>query len=212
MHTEADGLTIFYTLDGTEPTDRSKRYTGPFTIKQSATLKARAFLDDEPEGDISARDFSVHLAAGMPVVGVSASDKTEWNKLSDLNYGKLNSGDAAWQAIPGDLDVEVHFNAPTTVSAVKFTTLRFTIARIYPPWKTEVYGSENGVDFTKLGAVSQMDQSHEQGRNKVETSVTFEPVRIKVLKLKAHSVNPIPDGHHAAGAKSRIFIDEIIVN
>lgn len=36
------GLPIHYTLDGSEPTGKSPRYTGPFPIQKTATVRARA--------------------------------------------------------------------------------------------------------------------------------------------------------------------------
>lgn len=45
-----ENLTIRYTTDGSEPTSSSNKYTGPFTIKKSATVRTRAF---SPEGRAS---------------------------------------------------------------------------------------------------------------------------------------------------------------
>ena len=42
---ETPGANIFYTTDGSEPTELSQPYTIPVTISQTTTLKARAFLD-----------------------------------------------------------------------------------------------------------------------------------------------------------------------
>ncbi len=39
------GATIYYTVDGTEPTTESAQYNGPFTVSASATVKARARLN-----------------------------------------------------------------------------------------------------------------------------------------------------------------------
>ncbi|NJK84325.1 MAG: hypothetical protein HC912_11610 [Saprospiraceae bacterium] len=41
-----DSLDIHYTLDGSEPTRQSPRYTAPFNIEQSTTLQARAYTRD----------------------------------------------------------------------------------------------------------------------------------------------------------------------
>jgi N-acetyl-beta-hexosaminidase len=34
---------IRYTLDGSEPTDDSQRYAGPFVVEKACTVKARTF-------------------------------------------------------------------------------------------------------------------------------------------------------------------------
>jgi hypothetical protein len=39
---------VRYTTDGSEPTAGSPRYTGPFTLRQSATVRARSFVDGRP--------------------------------------------------------------------------------------------------------------------------------------------------------------------
>lgn len=46
MEAAFDNLAIHYTLDGTEPTRQSPRYTQPLTIAQSATLVTRAYTTD----------------------------------------------------------------------------------------------------------------------------------------------------------------------
>jgi hypothetical protein len=39
---------VRYTLDGSEPTAASPRYTGPFTLRASTTVRARSFVDGRP--------------------------------------------------------------------------------------------------------------------------------------------------------------------
>lgn len=43
--TAESGATIYYTTDGSEPSDQSTQYTGPFTVSTTTTVKAKAYVN-----------------------------------------------------------------------------------------------------------------------------------------------------------------------
>ncbi len=55
MLSRTEGAAIHYTLDGSEPTEASPLYTGPVTITESCTIKARAFLEGMPPSPVVSR-------------------------------------------------------------------------------------------------------------------------------------------------------------
>ncbi len=215
MKTEANGLAIRYTLDGTDPTLESTPYTGEFLLNQSAVVKARAFKGTEEAGNISTLSFPVHKAKDAEVIYHTAYNKRKNGggdrALIDYNYARLNVGDANWQRFSGDMEVDIVFPENREVEKVSLTGLRFTISGVYTPQKVEVSGSEDGVNFKPLGETAQLQESHTQGRNKVTTVVNFEKTNVKALRIKAKSVAPIPAGHHRAGERSKIYVDEVVV-
>ncbi|MEQ6120108.1 family 20 glycosylhydrolase [Reichenbachiella sp. MALMAid0571] len=215
MKTEVEGLDIYYTLDGSIPTMNSNKYESTFPIDKTTVIKATTFLDGVQIGNISEMSFPVHKAYGAQVVYNSPTSKQKStagvSALVDLNYAKLNAGDPAWQGINGDVELDVVFDTLTEIEKFKMTTLRMTISGIYLPENVEVYGSKDGKSFTKLGETEQILASHTQGRNKVTTEVSFPKTIVKAMRIKAKSVNPIPEGHHRAGSASRISIDELVV-
>ena len=58
LFTETDGAEIRYTLDGSEPTENSKLYTGPFTIDDTTTIKAKAFKTDWFDSETATATFT----------------------------------------------------------------------------------------------------------------------------------------------------------
>lgn len=52
------GATIRYTTDGREPTAASTLYTAPIALTQSATVRARAFLDGAGESAVASASFA----------------------------------------------------------------------------------------------------------------------------------------------------------
>ena len=53
---------IYYTTDGTEPTSSSTLYTGPFTLNESAVVKAIAAKEDYDNSQVVAANFNVTKA------------------------------------------------------------------------------------------------------------------------------------------------------
>ena len=55
---ETEGAEIRYALDGSEPTGSSRLYTGPFTIDDTTTVKAKAFKEDWFESETATVTFT----------------------------------------------------------------------------------------------------------------------------------------------------------
>ena len=65
----ADGTAIRYTLDGSVPTPRSERYTGPLTLQEPTAVKARAFRGSQPVSPVASASFE--QTEGLPAASVS---------------------------------------------------------------------------------------------------------------------------------------------
>ncbi len=85
-----DNLEIRYTLDGTEPTRNSPRYSQPLTVNQTAVLKTRAYTAD---GRASrAASLALRKMAPQPAAKVKKTEKGltyayyegDWDKLPDF--------------------------------------------------------------------------------------------------------------------------------
>ncbi len=211
LKTEVNRLDLRYTLDGTEPTLKSELYCGSFTLKNGATVKARAFKNDEAVGRCSVLDFPVHKAAGVKASGIQKARRIDYPQLTDLNYGKLSKNDKRWQQFPSVMEVDLEFDEAETVSSVEFDALRFTISGHYPPHTVEVFGTKDGEHFSLLGRVDQQELSLVQGRNRIRTLVEFDPVKLHALKLKAMTHKMLPQGHRQAGRAASLLVDEIVV-
>jgi len=63
---QTPGAQIYYTLDGSEPTESSTLYEGPFAITDTATVRARAYADGLAPSDIIEATYNV-APVGVPV-------------------------------------------------------------------------------------------------------------------------------------------------
>lgn len=65
--TPTDGAKIYYTLDGTEPTEKSTLYTGPISLTQNCTVKAIALRDNYHDSPVTTYQLNVdNLICAVP--------------------------------------------------------------------------------------------------------------------------------------------------
>ena len=97
-----DGATIRYTLDGTDPTETSEEYTGPVTITESLTFKARAFKDGMNSSLVASETYSCNSlssALDTPTLSWTTSSDFPFVAESDDTYDGV---DAARSTDSGD--------------------------------------------------------------------------------------------------------------
>ena len=78
---ETEGAEVYYTTDGTTPTEESTKYTGAFTVSESATVKAVAVADDVMSNVVKAR-----YIIRKPVTDVNTYKRV--SAVSELENGK----------------------------------------------------------------------------------------------------------------------------
>ncbi len=71
--TAADGATIYYTTDGTEPTTESTKYTEAITVDQTMTIKAIAVDADGNQSAVATASYSIVNADQTTKKGVTIS-------------------------------------------------------------------------------------------------------------------------------------------
>ena len=64
----SEGNTIYYTLDGTDPTDASTLYEAPFTVSEDCTVKAIAYDDDDNCSIITSAEFKFITATAISTI------------------------------------------------------------------------------------------------------------------------------------------------
>ena len=91
-----DGLKVYYTLDGTDPTNASTEYTAPFELTATTTVKAVAY-DGEKASDIISKTFkqlqvlTCVEAAGLCTATESADKYVVRGYVTELVDGGYNA-------------------------------------------------------------------------------------------------------------------------
>ena len=216
LYTEANDLDIRYTINGTDPDSSSIEYKGPFEITTSTKIKAGAFKNGKLAGKVTEKEFYVHQGKDASVVyhSLFLQRKNAGGKraLIDLHYGSNWTVDSLWQGFQSpEIEFDLVWDDPQAVESVQLHFLQVVISGLYMPEHIEISGSSDGIRFNSLGEVSLLKPSRVQGRYIHREKITFPQTMVRVLKIKARAINPIPQGHHRQGELSKIYVDEVVV-
>lgn len=113
--TAQEGATIFYTIDGTDPTADSNKYTAPFTITEDATVKAIAIKENCHDSNIASAEFTKRSGGG-------SSGGSSGSKPTTSTNPTIGGSSKSWSDIAADLaklangsEVTIQLNGNTAV-------------------------------------------------------------------------------------------------
>jgi len=209
-------LSIFYTLDGTNPTMRSRRYEKPLAVKKTALVKAAAFRDGQPYGEISEKQFIIHLASGKPIkLKYAYSQKYTGSGtlgLTDGITGSVNFRDGFWQGFEqDDLDAVIDLGKPVLVRKIIVRFLQHVGAWIFYPTSVKFAVSEDGENFQAVDTIENDFPTDHPDPVVKEFKAKFEPIKARYVKVFAKNIGVCPPKHPSAGGKAWVFVDEIVI-
>ncbi len=82
------GETIRYTLDGSEPTDKSITYAIPLEIKKTSVLRAKAFADNKLPSKTLTRTFFIGVDNSLPFISMATDSLNLWDEDTGLFIDK----------------------------------------------------------------------------------------------------------------------------
>lgn len=163
--TAAEGASIYYTTDGTTPTDSSTLYTAPFQITETSTIKAIATMSNYQNSSVATLDVTitaptVETPVFAPVAGTYADSVNFTLSCATSDAEIRYTTDGTEPTETSTLyTAPILLTATTTVKAKAFKTAWFaseTATAIY----TVVYEPVLTVDATTLNFTStQLSQS-----------------------------------------------------
>ena len=213
------GNPIYYTLDGTEPTINSQKYTEPFLIKDSAILKAMTtqVFPTYQLSDIVIDTVSNHKAFMKPLTLLQANQEGFTpdgpNVLVDGRRGGQSRNSGRWVAmLDKDLEAVIDLEEPIEIRSASIHTYVHKADWIFDARAYSVSVSDDGKRFKEIASETYpvMKQSDADGV-KLYT-LTFSPVKTRYVKIKVASEHAMPAWHEAKGIPAFLFVDEIILN
>lgn len=207
---------IYYTLDGQDPTEKSLKYTKPFTIDQSVVLKTMAVHPDRTS-KISVDTIRFNKATLKPVVLLQPNESRFSPDgpvvLVDGRNGNHSFDTGAWLAVAdNDLEAVINMQAETILSSASVHVYVRKDAWLFDARGFSVSVSSNNKNYKEVASqeYKQMQESDSDGI--IEHELSFDPCKATYVKIKVISEKSMPDWHWDAGKAPFLLVDEIILN
>jgi predicted alpha-1,2-mannosidase len=203
----------YYTLNGSTPTIKSKKYKKPFTISKTTVLKIVAYnpttkqysqvvtneLRRKTEG------VSIQLNTNYSKQYAAAGDQT----LVDGIFGTSEYRCGDWQGFyRNDVDAVVTFETPKKLTQIGLSTLQSTPSWIFPPKfvRFEIQYSDNTTETIEVSLKEEPKEESENKPVRFETPVSGKAIKQVKFLAKNYGVNP--EWHRSPGYDTHLFLDE----
>lgn len=207
---------IHFTLDDSEPTEKSPIFRKPIFIKKHSTqLRARVFAEGFSPSEIVAMEF---FRRGIEVKKVEASPAPD-PKFAGSGERTLVDGKGGfealfhptWQGFQADSVVlNVEFSAPKTIRQAAVNAMQGQSAWVFLPRKIAVFYKKPNDE--RLYFLAEQTFPAAAKNEKTSTKIlflNFPKVKTLRLVLKIYPLPSIPDWHDGRGTRAWIFLDEV---
>ncbi len=211
-----DNAPIYYTTDGTEPTEASTRYETPFTVDTTCIIKAvairpdgisRIFTDSVSFNKATCRDITL---AAEPH---SRYRENGASTLVDGKYGSQSFTAGGWLGFEGnELNATIDLGTPTEVTSVTIRNLIEPSSWIFDATNISIQLSSNGSDYTTVA--TDTFKTDAPGITEIRThTYNFAPQTIRYVRVTEGCVSEIPSwDSRGKGKPGFLFVDEIMID
>lgn len=207
---------IYYTIDGSDPSVKSLKYSGEISIKEPLTVKA-AVIGNDYKSKVFEQKFYFNKATLKPIVLKNQpTERYRFNGGAILVDGKIgtsvfSTGD--WLGFYNEnFEAVVDLKSVQKVSEVSMNTFTSPNDWIFGPKEFAIYVSQDGVTFTKVYREEIKVAGKDDSAKILNLKAKFENQDVRYIKIVAPIFEKIPDWHYSSGQPTFLFVDEIMVN
>ncbi|MCX6144989.1 MAG: alpha-L-fucosidase [Ignavibacteriales bacterium] len=214
LSTDTKGATVRYTLDGTDPTMRSAKYSTPIVLTRSAILKATAVIGGELCAEPVVARFIRCFSVKSAEFEKPFSPKYAGHGEATIMNGKrasLDLNDKEWLGFLGDdMIATVDLGQARTVSKITAGFLQQQGSWIFLPSAVTFFVSEDKTNWRDVGALKSPIEQTERVLTK-DFTCAVDKIKTRYIRVAAKNVGVCPSWHPSAGEKAWLFTDEIFV-
>lgn len=211
-----DGADIHYTLDGTEPSVASAKYTQALKIDKPSHLRAVVV---RPTGNSRIFDEKIEFnkASMKPITMLQPINKQyEFEGAITLVDGLRGNGNyrtGRWIAFyQGDMEAVIDLVEMTEISKAQIQTCVAQGDWVLDVRSFSVAVSQDGKTYNEV-ASAEYPAMIEGSKNGVYVhELSFDPIKTRYVKIIAKPEHSMPSWHGGKGKAAFMFIDDISLN
>ena len=204
---------IYYTLDGSEPGQKSKLYTKPFSIDESVTIKAKAFAGDKTPSFTLIESYQRIIIAGTEYVEQPHKNYSSNSEIALMNnkHGVVGNWGEEWIGFYGkDAEFTIELSQ---VKDIKQLYVGCGISHndwVLMPKRILVSVSSDGKTFSdEVRGEFPVYNNNAKANRREEARAVINAKDVKYIKVKVESYKTLPEWHDYAGENAWIMLDEI---
>ena len=211
-----DDAPIYYTLDGTEPTTASLKYTEPVSITETADFQA-VVIRPEGKSKVVNKKISFNKATYCPIeLTFQPSEKYKFGgaiTLVDGMKGNDSYATGAWLGfVGGNVEAIIDLGQESEIKQVATNAIVDMSAWIMGSTGLEVSISADNKEFREVAAKDIPAETNIDKKGVENYEITFDPVKARYVKVVIKRSPALPRGHAGEGKAAYMFIDEIEVD
>ena len=205
---------IYYTLDGSEPTTKSKLYTKPFNISETVTIKVKAFVNGKLPSFTSVKKYERIIIVGTEFVEKPNRNysKNYETALMDNKVGIAGNWGENWLGFYGvDAEFTIELSQPKDINKLYVGYGVCPNDWVLMPKDIKVSVSTDGVTFTepKFAESPVYNGNTMEVKRKDYARAILNATGVKYIKVYVENYKTLPEWHDFAGEKAWIMLDEI---
>jgi predicted alpha-1,2-mannosidase len=214
IRTATPNAKIHYTLDGSEPTEKSHPYAVPVRINQNTTVKAIAVA---PSGDRSLIAEAIYSRRPNDWTVTPSPYSTQYtgggdHAIIDGIRGTVNFASGEWQGYQGKVfEAVIDLQRETAIKEIGGGFLQSARSWIWMPERVEFEASKDGANFVKIADFKPGFPQTEMNTVTKDFLQRVTPTKARYVRVKANNFGKIPAWHPGAGGDPWIFVDEIFI-
>ncbi|WP_295938692.1 family 20 glycosylhydrolase [uncultured Alistipes sp.] len=212
--TSLPGANIYYTLDGSEPTDKSLLYTDTVWIGKPASIRAVAILPEGRRSEPFREEVTFNKATMKPIkLLTTPHPKYGSAALNDGLRGKRVFTYGHWTGFEQeDMEAVIDLEQPTEISQVAFNALLDYGSHIMDASSARIWVSDDGKNFREVYHETYPDIPYGAVKRIINHKADFSPaLTARYVKLGVARSRQLPEAFFDSHLQPFLFIDEIYV-